>query len=309
MKKSLATLFLIVSLLAGMACGPRNTVVTAPMPPVTPPPATATASFLPGENLNPNAVLALFRDAQNAQDLEARLNSPGSINNVDLDNDGNVDYVRVTEFGSTPNQRNLSLSAILGSGQEQELGTITVANNNGSYGAQFVGNQALYGPTHVYHSTFGVGDALFLAWLFSPSRTVYVSPYRYGYYPPTYRVYRPVVIDTYRTTSRTYVVNKKVEVRQVATPVIRTNTVSPNATKVVRDLPSLRTNTTTQKQVQVQPSNTSIGKGGAFGRDTAKPVVTTPPKPATINQAPPKPSYNPPKPPPARTPTRSFGKR
>lgn len=73
-----------------------------PQPVSAPPsnPSTVTAtSNVPGQGLDLQALIGLTKQAKNAEELERLLNQPGSINNLDLDEDGNVDYIRVQEYG------------------------------------------------------------------------------------------------------------------------------------------------------------------------------------------------------------------
>lgn len=50
------------------------------------------------DNLDLNEVLKIYEESQNLQDFERILNFPAyTISNVDMDNDGKVDYFRVIE--------------------------------------------------------------------------------------------------------------------------------------------------------------------------------------------------------------------
>lgn len=50
------------------------------------------------DNLDLNEVLKIYGESQNLQDFERKLNFPAyTISNVDMDNDGKVDYFRVIE--------------------------------------------------------------------------------------------------------------------------------------------------------------------------------------------------------------------
>src|SRR6478609_166449 len=50
-----------------------------------------------GDNLDLQSLGELVKQSGNAQDIENKLNSDGSINNLDLDGDGQVDYIKVNE--------------------------------------------------------------------------------------------------------------------------------------------------------------------------------------------------------------------
>ncbi len=293
---SFVVLFLMLAVLTSLACGDRH-VVHHYYPAANPPsyaaqPAAATVATNVGEEmLDPTAVLALFKTCRNAEELEAKLNSPGSINNLDLDKDGNVDYIRVTEYGD-PSQRCLSLTAILANGNEQEVATLQMQGVNGGYDTQYIGHANVYGPGYVYRSHFSLGEALFLAWLFTPSHRIYVSPYHYGYYPRTYIRYRMVPATQYRTVTRTY--STAVRTERIQQPTIQPRAVSPNQGKVIPNLPVRQTQTLqqpaltgaqkSQVPMQTRDANKPVGTGG-FGTPAApqRPVVTQP----AVRQGPP----------------------
>ncbi|HLP71285.1 MAG TPA: hypothetical protein VK155_00180, partial [Bacteroidales bacterium] len=53
---------------------------------------------LPGDNLNLYAVMNLFQESKTIEEFERKLNEEDSrINNLDLNNDGYVDYINVTD--------------------------------------------------------------------------------------------------------------------------------------------------------------------------------------------------------------------
>jgi hypothetical protein len=49
------------------------------------------------DNLDLRAVASIFGDSRNLQDFERRLNDELQISNLDLNNDNEVDYLRVIE--------------------------------------------------------------------------------------------------------------------------------------------------------------------------------------------------------------------
>lgn len=78
------------------------------------------------EGLDLKAVGALLKKADTAEEFEQLLNSPAEgVNNLDLDQDGKVDYIRVTEYGNDK-VKGFSLTTQPASGETQELATIEV---------------------------------------------------------------------------------------------------------------------------------------------------------------------------------------
>ncbi len=198
------------------------------------------------------------------QALEEAINRPGSINNLDLDQDGNTDYIRVTEAGQGT-ARLFSLTAVLSGGQEQEVATINFEQLSPQVvNVQIQGNPQIYGPNVFYHSQYSVGDLLLFSYLYSPLWRPYVSPWHYGYYPGFYSVYRPVPFTTYRTQTRTYV--ERSTLRSAPSSQTRTVVRSPNADKVATNVRApLRNPTVSQRSFQERDTSKAIGSGG-FGR-------------------------------------------
>src|SRR4051812_38395149 len=52
------------------------------------------------DGLDLQGLTALVKAVKTGDELEAKLNAPDSINNLDLNGDGDTDYINVTEFGS-----------------------------------------------------------------------------------------------------------------------------------------------------------------------------------------------------------------
>jgi len=54
---------------------------------------------LPGDNLNLYAVMNLFQESETLEGFEKNLNAEDSkINNLDLNNDDNIDYIKVLDY-------------------------------------------------------------------------------------------------------------------------------------------------------------------------------------------------------------------
>ncbi|MET0300804.1 MAG: hypothetical protein ABW036_13620, partial [Flavitalea sp.] len=54
---------------------------------------------LPGDNLNLYAVLKIFQESETLEAFERKLNDDSSqVNNLDLDGDNNVDYIRIMDY-------------------------------------------------------------------------------------------------------------------------------------------------------------------------------------------------------------------
>ena len=83
-----------------------------------------------GNNLNLQALGELVKKSNNAQEIEEKLNQANSINNLDLDGDGKVDYIKVTEYGQN-GIKGFSFTVDLANGQKQEVATVELQQVQG----------------------------------------------------------------------------------------------------------------------------------------------------------------------------------
>lgn len=160
------------------------------------------ATIMPGEEgLDLTALTALAKQCNTAAQFEMKLNDPGSINNLDLDGDGNVDYINVSEY-QNGNVKGFSLYIDKGV-EKQEVATIEITRNQNVANVVVVGNEYLYGDDRYYQSQFVFTDFLLWSYLFSP-HTFYYSPYHYGYYPGYFHPWHRYDYDAYRTRTFGY---------------------------------------------------------------------------------------------------------
>jgi hypothetical protein len=163
-----------------------------------------------GENLDLVAVLDLFQDSENLEEFEKALNTEeNGINNIDLDEDGEVDYIRVMEQ-SNENTRVIVLQAMLGENEYQDVATIEVEKKGEEdVTLQAVGNEELYGenycvePVEETSTTTTTTIVHVYTWpvvrvIFLPGYRMWRSPWRWGLWPGWWRPWRPLPIATYR---------------------------------------------------------------------------------------------------------------
>lgn|GEM_PF-1918990 len=166
-------------------------------------------------------IISLVKEnkVKGAEELEEVINGEkAAISNVDIDKDGTIDYVLVKE-GREGQKIALDFRAVPSStNQESDAETIasmTFSHNTTTNEVEVSGGYPSYANGHdnyyysyrqpYRHGGMSVGQALFLAWLFTPSRPIFYRGYR-----PAYFVRRPVYSrsmlssrrSTYRTTSR-----------------------------------------------------------------------------------------------------------
>lgn len=262
MKQLIYSLVVAITL---TACGQNNGynngvhVNSAPTASVTP----SNSSI--GDNLDLQALGEIVRNSANATDIETKLNADGGINNLDLNGDGKVDYIQVTEYGEGDN-RGFSFTVDNGGGNKQEVATIELNKAGGDVNMNIQGNQNVYGNNAYYSSSYPMHDMLLYAWLFS-YHPVYRSPYYFGYYPSHYRPYYARPYSTYNAGVRnTY---KTTTIRRTTTrPSSKVS--SPNSSysssKMVNDRTrSLANPTKSQKSFSATKPSNSKPKTTGFG--------------------------------------------
>jgi hypothetical protein len=214
------------------------------------------------EGLNLKAVGELLKKANDAETFEKLLNSKDEgINNLDLNEDGKVDYIFVTEYGNEK-VKGFSLTVEPAPGETQEVATIEVEKTtDGQADVQVKGNEQIYGSNHYYRSHFSLTDALILGYLFRP-HGFYASPWRYGSYPGYYNRYSPVSHSGYNSRVR----NMGSGFRSTSSPVIQSNVKSPNTDKTAQSIRApLKNPTSSQKAFQARNPSKQVRSGG-FGR-------------------------------------------
>lgn len=218
------------------------------------------------DGLDLKAVGALLKKAQTAEEFEKLLNSPQEgVNNLDLDQDGKVDYIKVTEYGDEK-VKGFSLTTQPAAGEAQELATIEVEKvDDKQANMQIKGNEQIYGNNHYYHSHFGLTDFLIMSYLFRP-HSFYASPWGYGSYPGYYRPYSTVPSSNYNQRTRNYTSGTNFQSSRSSN--INSNVKSPNAGKTAKSVRApLKNPTSSQKSFQARTRSSS--RSGGFGRSSS----------------------------------------
>jgi len=149
------------------------------------------------DNLDLEAVASIFGEAKDLEDFEKKLNDPElQISNLDLSNDGNVDYLRVVET-SEEETHVIVIQAVIGKDEYQDVATIDVEEDEkGNKTVQVVGDVYMYGPNYIIEPVY-VAPPPVVLFLFAPVYVAYRSPYYWGYYPPYFRPWPPRPIYAY----------------------------------------------------------------------------------------------------------------
>lgn len=241
---------LIVAFSMMSQCSRKEAVQTSQEPPRT----TEVILKEYSKGLDLNAVTVLAKKAKDAADFERLLNSQSeAVNNIDLNDDNKVDYIKVSEYGSG-DKRGFSLTDEIAPGKVQEIATIEFQRENNNAVVQTTGNPSLYGPGSYHHSSFGLTDALLVGWLFS-NRSSYASPYGYGNYPPSYGGgWNRQDNDSYAGSMNSRTAGSTV--RSSSQPVISNPATSPNADKIAAKAKAISNPTQSQRSF-TNPSSSS----------------------------------------------------
>ena len=148
-------------------------------------------------NLDLKAVSTAFGESSNLEEFEKKLNDYDSqISNLDLNNDGQVDYLRVIEKNQD-GVHVVEIQAVLSKDVYQDVASIIVEkdqNNNPT--VQVVGDPYLYGDNYIIEPTYNYTPSIF-SFFWGANYYSWNSPYYWGYYPNYYRHQRPYDLDIY----------------------------------------------------------------------------------------------------------------
>lgn len=168
---------------------------------------------LPGDNLNLYAVMQLFQESETIEGFERSLNDENSgINNLDLNNDNMVDYIRVSDY-IDGDVHNIVLQAALDRNESQDVAVFTVQRfRDGSVQIQLTGDEALYGRNYIIEpifdetqnpgysgsanrrnvnvvrtTAFEISAWPLVRFIFLPNYVIWHSSWNWGYYPSYWR--------------------------------------------------------------------------------------------------------------------------
>ena len=185
MKTKIVAFTLLTSLFVGQLFAQDRTTVNA------------TSSEI-SDNLDLRAVASIFGDSENLDDFERRLNDPKvQISNLDLNQDNQVDYLRVIE-SVEGNTHIIILQSVLGRDVFQDVATIEVERDrHNNVQVQVVGDVYMYGNNYIYEPVYVHTPVIYTNFWVSNYHPYYSSWY-WGYYPTYYYAWNPFPIFSYR---------------------------------------------------------------------------------------------------------------
>lgn len=149
---------------------------------------TATSSDI-SENLDLKTVATLFGQAKDLEQFEQLLNNPDSaFSNLDLNGDGEVDYLRVIETADD-NRHLVVIQAVLAKDIYQDVASIFVEKDaNNQVTVQVIGDEYIYGADYIIEPVYIYRPVIY-DWFWGPSWVCWHSPYYWGYWPGWWRPY------------------------------------------------------------------------------------------------------------------------
>ena len=248
------------------------------------------ASSEAAEGLDLTALGELFRNSETIEDFEMTLNDPETgINNLDLNNDGFVDFIRVIDE-SYGDVHILVLQVPLSEVEFQDVATIEIERVGDEYNMQIHGNEVIYGydyyvePVRVHVHLWPI-----IVWIYRPYYRPYRSAYYWGFYPHWWRPYQPVLFSAYRVRTNRYVRSapftytrvgrvhgvSRVNYRPRSSTLVRKGTVSSSRTgdieaKRKTTVSPVRKTVTSKKTVSSGPVKVTTKKKGTVSSGNVK---------------------------------------
>lgn len=176
----------------------------------------ADSTGLPGDHFSLEGALDLFKKAESPEAFEKLLNTENNyVNNLDLNEDGEIDYIRVID-NMDGNSHAIVLQVPVSETESQDIAVIEVEKKGDEEAIlQIIGDEAIYGEQIIVEPTeadqikpnkgrggpaidFRPDVIVVNVWLwpgvryiYGPRYTLWVSPWRWRYYPAWWRPWRP----------------------------------------------------------------------------------------------------------------------
>ena len=185
-----------------------TTRVTTPSPKVT----TTKTVYVTSYNedlcfyLDLNAVAAAFAEARSVREFEQIINSSRyMINNLDLNRDGWIDYLRVIEMRSGA-YHTLLIQACLAPSVFQDVATLVAERLADRLYVEVIGDPYLYGYNYIVRPVFIKRPPMWEVYGHA-SYSPWSSPYYYNYWPSYYTQPKPIYLNHYQAYVHTYMTN------------------------------------------------------------------------------------------------------
>ena len=179
---------------------------------------------LPGDNFSLQGALQMFQNASSPEDFEKMINTEGNhVNNLDLNGDGDIDYIRVVDRPGS-NAHAFVLQVAVSETENQDIAVIELEKTGDTTAIlQIVGDEDIYGEQVIAEPGEG-DDGAFnsdnnnsnasgphagymdnnmrivinvwfwpsVRFVYAPAYTVWVSPWRWHLHPLWWHPWRPL---------------------------------------------------------------------------------------------------------------------
>lgn len=174
---------------------------------------------LPGDNLNLYAVLKIFQESETLEGFERTINDENTqVNNLDLDGDDNIDYIKVTD-NIEDGVHYISMKVAVSETEDQDVGVFIVQKDrDAQVQIQLIGDEDLYGKDYIIepaseevaanaqtpnpgyrgqapavqqNAVYQVNTWPVIRFIFLPNYVIWRSPWRWHYYPSYWHPWRP----------------------------------------------------------------------------------------------------------------------
>lgn len=175
------------------------------------------------ENFSLEGALAMFKQANTLEEFEKLINAENnSVNNLDLNNDENIDYISVNSIKDNDTHV-IVLQTWINETEKQDIATIGIEKTgNEEAQLQIIGDEDLFGENTIVEP-FDVTETLekgkgpaypkvtlnrvFVnVWLwpcvrfvYASNYIIYTSPFRWRMYPNWWKPWRPVKVAVFRS--------------------------------------------------------------------------------------------------------------
>lgn len=150
------------------------------------------------EDLDLKTVATLFGQAKDLEQFEQMLNNPDSaFSNLDLNGDGNVDYLRVIETADQ-NRHLIVIQAVLAKDIYQDVASIFVEKDpeSESVTVQVIGDEYIYGADYIIEPVYIYRPVIY-DWFWGPSWVCWHSPFYWDYWPIWWHPYHCIAHHLY----------------------------------------------------------------------------------------------------------------
>jgi hypothetical protein len=221
----------------------------------------------PGDNFSLEGAMEIFKKSKSPEDFEKRLNKEKSgVNNLDLNEDGDIDYIRVID-NMDGVAHAIVLQVPVNEDESQDIAVIEIEKTGEESAVlQIIGDAEIYGETIIAEpfaeddksgkgNKGGHDDGLSalavvvnvwigypcVKYIYRPDYVVWISPFRWRYYPAWWKPWRPHPWRWHYNNTRVFRVNHRVttthrvvSAHRVYTPRRKTSVTVTKKTTTVR---------------------------------------------------------------------------